>query len=96
MNMEIGHAQIAQKDATVGVRIASHSTVALRSQFGQVRSQSPILIEQLFGLVAFHPALKQLDVIGMLCVYQKRHLVCSKRTFDLQAVHEFRPSPTLW
>ncbi len=45
MNMEIRHAEIVQQNAAVGVWIGTHPTVALRSQFGQFRFESSILIE---------------------------------------------------
>ena len=48
--VEVGHAQVAQQHAAVGVRIGAHPSVALRCQFGQFRHESAILIEQLVGL----------------------------------------------
>ena len=64
--MEVRHAQVAQQNAAVGMRIGAHPPVALRRQLGQFRHEPAILIEQLLGLVAFHPAFEQLDMIGML------------------------------
>ncbi len=75
VDVEVRHAQVAQQNAAVGMGIASHPTVALRCKFGQFRHESPIFIEQFLGLVAFHPAFKQFDMVGMLGIHQERHLV---------------------
>ena len=45
--------------------IGTHPPVALRRQLGQFRHKAPFLVEQFFGLVAFHPAFELLDIIGM-------------------------------
>ena len=92
---EVRHAQVAQQNAAVGVRIGAHPPVALRRQLGQFRHQPAILIEQLLGLVAFHPAFELLDMIGMLGIHQQRHLVRSEGALDLQAVDYFRSRPAL-
>ena len=93
--VEVRHAQIAQQNAAVGVRIGAHPPVALRRQFGQFRHEPAIFIEQLLGLVAFHPAFKLLDMIGMLGIHQERHLVRSEGALDLQAIDDFRSRPAL-
>jgi hypothetical protein len=86
VKVKIRHAQVAQQNPAVGVRIGAHPPVALRRQIGQFRYQAAIIIEQLLGLVAFHPAFKLLDVIGMLWIHQERHLMRSERTLDLEAI----------
>ncbi len=95
MDVEVGHAQVAQQNAAVGVGIGAHPAVALRRQFSQFRHESPIVIEQLLGLVAFHPAFKQLDMIGMVGIHEERHLVRSETALDLQTIDEFRSRPAL-
>ena len=95
MAVEIRHAQVAQQNAAVGVRIGAHPPVALRCQLGQFRYKTAIFIEQFLGLVALHPAFKLLDVLGMLGIHQQRHLVRSERALDLQAINDFRSRPTL-
>ena len=92
---EVRHSQIAQQNAAVGVRIGAHAPVALRRQVGQFRHEPAILIEQLLGLVAFHPAFQLLDMIGMLGIHQQRYLVRPEGAFDLQAVDYFRSCPAL-
>ena len=91
MDVKVRHTQVAQQNAAVCVGIGAHPAVALWRQFGQFRHESSILIKQFFGLVAFHPAFKLLNMIRMLCIHQDRHLVRSERALDLQAVDDFRP-----
>ena len=93
--VEIRHAQVAQQNAAVGVRIGAHPPVALRRQFGQLRHEPAIFIEQFLGLVALHPAFQLLDMIGMLGIHQDRHLVGSEGALNLQAVDYFRSGPAL-
>ncbi len=96
MDVEVRHAQVAQQNAAVGVGIGAHPAVALRRQFGQFRHEPPIFIEQFLGLVAFHPAFKLLDMIGMLGIHQERHLVRSESALDLQAVDELSVPSSPW
>ncbi len=65
------------------------------ARFGQFGDESPLFIKQFLRFVALHPALQQLDVIGMLGIHEKRHLVRSERALDFQTVDEFRPRPAL-
>ena len=95
VDVEVRHAQVAQQNAAVGVRIGAHPPVALRRQFGQFRHEPAIFIEQFLGLVALHPAFKLLDMIGMLGIHQERHLVRAEGALDLQAVDDFRSRPAL-
>jgi len=69
------HAQVAQQNAAVGVRIGAHPAVALGRQFGQFRLEPAIFIEQFLRLVTLHPAFKQLNMVGMLGIHQQRYLM---------------------
>ena len=60
---EVRHAQLAQQDAAVGMRIGAHASLAGRRQIRQFGKQLPGLVEQLLRLVAPHPLLKNLDVL---------------------------------
>ena len=95
VRVKVRHAQVAQQNSAVGVRIGAHPPVALRRQFGQFRQQAAIFIEQFLGLVAFHPAFKLLDMIGMLGIHQERHLVRAEGALDLQTIDDFRSGPAL-
>ncbi len=95
VDVEVRHAQVAEQKAAVGVGIGTHPPVALRRQLGQFRHETAIFIEQLLGLVAFHPAFKLFDMIGMIGIHQERHLVRSEGALDLQAIHDFRSGPAL-
>ena len=91
MDVEIRHSQVTQQNAAIGVGIGAHTPIAFRRQLGQFRYEPAIFIEQFFGLVALHPAFEQLDVIGMLGINQKRHLMRPERALDFQTVDDFRP-----
>ncbi len=93
--MEVRHAQVAQQRSAVGMWIGSHAPFALRCKVRQFRHKTAILIEQFPGLVALHPALKLLHMIGMVGVDQQRNLVCPESTLDFQAVDDLRTRPTL-
>ena len=91
--MKIWHAQISEQDSTIGVRIGSHASVALGCQFSQFGKKSAIPIKQLFGFVALHPILQELNVIGMLSIDEQRNLVRPECALDLQTVDDLRPRP---
>ena len=96
MKVKIRHAQITQQNSAVSMRIGAHPAVALRRQFGQFRDESAIFIEQFFGLVALHPAFQLLDMIGMIRIHQKRHLVRSESALDLEAIDESSVLSSPW
>jgi hypothetical protein len=91
---EIRHAQVAQQDAAVGVRIRAHAATAIRDKLSQLRHQAALLVEEFLRLVAPHPVFQQLEVLGFL-VRMERHLVRAERTLDLQAVDDLRSGPAL-
>jgi len=53
---EVGHAEVAEKRAAIGMRVGAHSPVARWGQVGEFGQQSALLVEQFFGFIAFHPA----------------------------------------
>ena len=93
--VEVRHAQVAQQNAAIGVRVGAHPPVALRRQLGQFRHQPAVLIEQFLGLIALHPAFELLDMFGMLGIHEQRHLVRPEGALDRQAVDFLRPGPAL-
>ena len=93
--VEVRHPQVAQQGAAVGVRVGAHAPVALRRQFGQLRNEPAVLIEQLLGSVALHPAFELFDMVGMIGVHKERYLVRSEGAFDRQTVDHLRPGPAL-
>ena len=70
-----------------------------RSPFGASSAssamQAAVVVEQLLGLVAFHPAFKQRDMIGMRGIHQDRHLMRPEGALDLQAIDDLRSGPAL-
>ena len=95
MIAKVRHLQIAQKNAAVGVRVGAHPTRALRRQLGEFGSQRSVRIEEFFRVVALHPAFEELDMVGMRGVDEQGNLMRPKRAFDLQAIDDLRPGPTL-
>ena len=55
---EVGHSQIAQEQAAVAVRIGAHAAFALGREFGQLRFEAAIRVEEFLRLVALHPLLR--------------------------------------
>ena len=94
---EIRHSQVAQQNATVGMRVRTHALLALRSEFGQFRlSQPAVFIKELLRPVALQPIFQHLQVFGMGSRVRERHLVRPERAFNLQSIHySWRPSSPL-
>ena len=94
--MKIGHPQIMQQKPAVGMRIGAHAPVALGGQISQFRQQAAIVIEQLLGLVAFHPGFKLRDMFGMVGVDEQRHLMRAKRALDLEGHRQLSVPSSPW
>ena len=91
---EVGHLQILEQQAAVGVRVRAHALLALGRQLGQLRDQAARLVEQLFRLVALHPGFEDLHVPGLGHVGH-RHLMRAPVTFRLLAIDFLRAGPAL-
>jgi hypothetical protein len=52
------------------VGVGAHASVALRCQFGQLGPEPAVVVEELLGSVALHPAFEELDVLGMCRVHE--------------------------
>ena len=92
---EVGHDQLAQEQAAVGVRVGAHSMLAVRGQRGELGPERALLVEQLLGLVAAHPGLEQVAVAGVRPSLVDRDLMGAPRALDLLAVHDLRAGPAL-
>jgi hypothetical protein len=92
---EVGQAQVAQELAAVRVRVGAHAPLPLGRQLGQLEPQPAALVEQLLWLVAAHPALENLDVLGLLLEVGDRHLVGAEGALDLDPVDLLGPGPAL-
>ena len=93
---EVRHAQLAQQFPAIGVGIGTHPSVALRAQLGQFGQEPAALVEELFRLVAPHPALELLEMLGRSRGrHGERHLMGPERALDRQAIDEFRSGPAL-
>ena len=55
---EIGHAQIAQEQAAIAMRVGTHAAFALGRDFGQFRFEAAIGVEEFLRLVALHPLVR--------------------------------------
>ena len=95
MDAKVRHPEVAQQGAAVGMGIGAHPPLALGRELGELRDQAAAGVEQLLGLVASHPALELLDVLGMLGIDEQRHLVRPEGPLDLQAVDHLRSGPAL-
>ena len=83
---EIGHFQVAEQHAAVGVRVGAHASVAFGGEFGQFGAKAAVLVEQFLGLVAFQPFFELLEVLGFGRQFGKRHLVRAPGAFDRFAI----------
>ncbi len=52
-----------------------------------------VLVEEFLGLVALHPLLQQLQMLGLRRQFGKRHLVRAPGAFDGHAIHLLRAGP---
>src|SRR5271156_3482385 len=74
--------------------ICAHASLALGCQFAEFRIQAALRIEELFRTVAPEPVFKLPEMLGRRgWRYRERYLVRTEGTFDLQAIHHFRPRP---
>jgi hypothetical protein len=62
---KVGHLQIAQQEASVGVRVGAHAPLPLGCQRRQLGTEGPALVEQLLGLIGAHPLLELREVLGL-------------------------------
>ena len=82
MRVEVREPQVAQQQTTVGVGVGAHSPRAVRRERGELGEQPPVIVKQLMRPVTAHPRFELLDVLGVLCIDQQRHLVGAERALD--------------
>ena len=92
---EVGHDQIAQQQAAVGVRIGAHSPRADRCECLKFRDQPAGRVEQLLGTVAAHPLLELRAVLGVGVGVGQWDLVGAPRPLDGQPVDDLGSGPSL-
>ena len=90
----VGHVQVAEKQAAIGVWIRAHASFTLRCKVGQFRFQAALRREKFFWLVAPQPVLQQLEMFGMGRRVGERHLMRAERAFNLQAIDHLWPCPS--
>ena len=93
VRVKVRHPQLAEQDTAVGVWIRAHPARARRREGCQFRHEAPVSVEELLGPVALHPALELADVLGVLPVHEKRHLVRSECPLYRKAIDDLRPRP---
>ena len=64
---KVGHLQLAQQQAAVGVGVGAHPPLALGRERGQLRAQGAALVEQLLGPVGAQPAPRAAPGARALC-----------------------------
>ena len=95
MGVKIRHMEVLQKKSAVGMRVGSHASVAGWGELGQLWKKTSAFIEQFLWLVASHPALEVLHMIGMLGVDQNGYLVSPERSLDFKPIDDLRSRPAL-
>ena len=90
---ELRHAQVAQQQAAVGVRIGAHAPLCPGRQSGELCAQPTGAVEELCGAIAAHPVLELPQVRRVAADLRQRHLVGPERTLDGLSVHRLRPGP---
>ena len=93
---EVGHPEVAEQNAAVGMGIRPHAPIALGGKLGELRLQAALAVKELLRPVAPHPVFQKLEVLGMGGRVGERHLVSTKGAFNLQAVYHLWARPALW
>ena len=63
--VEVGHREILQQNAAIGMGIGAHTSIALGSEFCQFRNQLARAIEEFLGSIAFQPFFELLEMFWM-------------------------------
>ena len=92
---ERGDVERDGQDSAVGVRIRAHPAISFWRDRFDLRLQSSAFIEQLVGPVTAHPIFEQFQMLGIFLDAGKRHLMGAEGSFDLHAVNDLRPGPSL-
>ena len=95
VSVKVGHPEVEQQRTTVGVRIGPHAPIACWRQLCEFGDQPSVLVKQLLGLVAPHPAFEVGHVLGVCCIHQDRDLMGAERPLDLQPIEHLGSGPAL-
>jgi hypothetical protein len=87
-------AQRLKQKATIGVRVHAHAATAFGRQVEQLGHELSLRVEKLFGLVAAHPVLEDLQVAGLFADIGDRNLVSAPGSFHWLAIDGFGSGPT--
>ena len=91
---EVGHFEVAQEKAAVGMRVGAHAARAFGRQVRQFGAQAAGAVEEFRRLIAFHPAFQNPDMRRLVHVAH-RHLVGAEGSFDHFSVHHLGAGPAL-
>ena len=93
---KVGHAQVAQQHAAVGVRIGAHPPVALRRQLGQLGDRAGRSRRTVLPACSFASSSRAAgDAPGYVAGYRKRHLVRRNVPSIGRPSTNFGPGPAL-
>ena len=90
---EIGHLEVAEELAAVGVGVGAHAALAFGGEFGQLGDELAGPVEEFLGFVALHPLLQQLEVLRLLGQLRERDLVRAPGALGGLAINHFGAGP---
>ncbi len=93
---EVGHVEIDEQLAAVGVRVGAHAAVARRRQAGQLGDELALGVEQLLRAVAAHPLFELGKLVRVLAHVRQRHLVRAEGALDRHGRRPPSDRSTLW
>ncbi len=92
---KVGHPQVAQQHAAIGIGIRAHAALAARRQRRQFRLQTALLVEQLLGTITAQPTLQLPQMLWILGRVGQRDLVRPEGSFIRLAVDRLGSGPPL-
>jgi hypothetical protein len=92
---ELGHVELLEQQAAVGVRVRAHAPVGARRQGGQLGHERAVAVEEVVRPVASQPLLECDEVARVRAHFRERHLVGAPRSFGRESVDDLRAGPAL-
>src|SRR5262249_19775082 len=89
----IRHDEVAEEYTPVGVRVSPHAALACGGKCCQCGDEAAVVVEEFLRLIAPHPALEELEMLGMFSGLGALHLMATERPFDRLAIDDLRPGP---
>src|SRR4029077_4202928 len=90
---KVGHAQVAQKQAAIGMGVGAHAALAPGREFGELWPEAALLVEEIGRSVASHPVVEDANVLGVLVHFPHRHLMGAPGILGAPAIYFFGARP---